>query len=217
MAMDFVGPLPMDNNYDCILTMTDRISTDIRIIPTCTDITAEDLAILFFDNWYCENSLPNNIVCDHDKLFVTKLTGVKLKMSTPYHPETNGASEHSNKTVNQMLRFHVKCNQKGWVWALPQIYFQIMNTVNSSTKFTGFQLHLGRSPHIIPPLVPNCLPMDLLDAAQTVMVTINRITNDVAEVQDNLLLTKITQTFHADTSCVPEPNYKMGDLVMLSM
>lgn len=223
VAMDFVGPLPMDDNYDCILTMTDRLGADIRIIPTRTDITAEDLAVLFFDNWYCENGLPNSIVCDRDKLFIsrfwkslTKLTGVKLKMSTAYHPETDGASERSNKTVNQMLRFHVKQNQKGWVRALPRICFQIMNTVNSSTKFTGFQLHLGRSPRVIPPLVPNCLPTDLLDAAQTAMVTIDKITNDVAEAQDNLLLTKITQAFHADTSRAPEPNYKLGDLVMLS-
>jgi hypothetical protein len=143
IAMDFVGPLPMDNTFDCILTITDRLGADIRIIPTQTNITAENLAVLFFDNWYCENGLPSDIVCDRDKLFVSrfwralmKLTGVKLKMSSAYHPETDGSSERSNKTVNQMLRFHVNRNQKGWVCALPRIRFQIMNTVNPSTKFS---------------------------------------------------------------------------------
>jgi hypothetical protein len=65
-----------------------------------TDLTAEELAVVFFDNWYCENGLPTTIVCDRDKLFVshfwkalTKLTGVTLKMSSAYHPETDGASE----------------------------------------------------------------------------------------------------------------------------
>jgi len=48
----------------------------------------------------------------HDSGGLTKLTGVKLKMSSAYHPETDGASERSNKTVNQLLRFHVKRNQK---------------------------------------------------------------------------------------------------------
>jgi len=115
IAMDFIGPLPLDANYDCILTITDRLGADIRLIPTCINITAEELAVIFFDNWYCENGLPSNIVCDRDKLFVsqfwkalTKLTGVKLKMSTSYHPETDGSSERSNKTVNQMLRYHVR-------------------------------------------------------------------------------------------------------------
>jgi hypothetical protein len=142
IAMDFVGPLPTDGNFDCILTITDRLGADIRIIPTRTDITAKKLAVIFFDHWYCENGLPTNIVCDHDKLFIsrfwkalTKLTGIKLKMSSAYHPETDGSSECSNKTVNQLLWFHVKRNQKGWVHALPHICFQIMNTINSSTNF----------------------------------------------------------------------------------
>ena len=98
--MDFIGPLPLDANYDCILTITDRLGADIHIIPTCINITAEELAVIFFNNWYCENGLPSNIVCDRDKLFVsqfwkalTKLTGVKLKMSTSYHPETDRSSE----------------------------------------------------------------------------------------------------------------------------
>jgi hypothetical protein len=188
MAMDFVGPLPVDKNYDCILTITDRLGADIRIIPTQCDITAEDLAVVFFDNWYCENGLPNSIVCDRDKLFVsrfwkalTKLTGVKLKMSSAYHPETDGLSERSNKTVNQMLRFHVKRNQKGWVRALPRIRFQMMNTVNASTKFSGFQLHLGRSLQVIPPLIPQTLPLKLLNAADTAITTIQQLTDDVAE------------------------------------
>jgi len=99
IAMDFIGPLPLDEGYDCILTITDRLGADIRIIPTKYDLTAEELALTFFDNWYCENGLPSDIVCDRDKLFVsrfwralTKLTGVKLKMSTSYHPETDGSS-----------------------------------------------------------------------------------------------------------------------------
>jgi len=100
IAMDFIGPLPTDDAYDCILTITNRLGADIQIIPTKYTMTAEELALIFFDNWYCENGLPSDIVCDRDKLFIshfwralTKLTGVKLKMSTSYHPETDGASE----------------------------------------------------------------------------------------------------------------------------
>jgi hypothetical protein len=221
--MDFVGPLPMDNNFDCILTIMDRLGADIRIIPTQTTITAESPTVVFFDHWYCENGLPANIVCDCDKLFVsrfwkalTKLTGVRLKMSSAYHPETNGASERSNKTVNQLLHFHVKWNQKGWVCALPHICFQIMNTMNTSTKFTGFQLHLGRSPRVIPPLIPQSLPTELLDVVGTAIKTIEMITDDVAEARDNLLLAKITQSHHANGARTPDPNYQINDLVMLS-
>jgi hypothetical protein len=50
VAIDFIGPLPMDEGHDCILTMTDRLGSDIRIIPTNTTITAKDLALIFFSN-----------------------------------------------------------------------------------------------------------------------------------------------------------------------
>jgi Integrase zinc binding domain len=126
IAMDFIGPLPLDENYDCILSVTDCLGSDVHVIPTRSNITAKDLAVVFLE--YCENSLPNNIVCDWDKLFIskfwkalTKLTGVKLKMSSTYHPKTDGSSERSNKTINQLLQYHVQRNQKGWVCVLPRI------------------------------------------------------------------------------------------------
>lgn len=90
-------------------------------MPTSINLTAEKFAVLFFDHWYCENRLPLEIVSDRDKLFMLKfwkvltfLTGVKLKILSAYHPETDGSSECLNKTVNQALRFHVKRNQRGW-------------------------------------------------------------------------------------------------------
>jgi hypothetical protein len=114
IAMDFISPLPVDEGYNYILSIMDRIRSDVYIVPTRMNITAKELATIFFDTWYCENGLPKDIVSDHDKLFVsrfwkalTKLSGVKLKMSTTYHPETDGSSEWSNKTIDQMLRYHV--------------------------------------------------------------------------------------------------------------
>jgi hypothetical protein len=74
-------------------------------------------------------------------------------MSAAWHPETDGASERTNKTVNQALCFHVARNQTGWVRALPRVCFDMMNTVNVSTGFSGFQLRMGRSPRVIPPLI----------------------------------------------------------------
>jgi len=127
-------------------------------VPTRTDIMVEALASLFFKNWYCENGLLTDIVSDRDKLFVSKfwrvlhrLTGVHLKMSMAYHPQTNGSSERSNKTVNQCLHYHIQRNQKGWVTALPLIRFQITNSINGLTSYSGFQLLMGR---LIPPLLP---------------------------------------------------------------
>ena len=91
-----------------------------------------------------------------------------------------------------------------------------MNTVNASTKFSGFQLHLRHFPRVIPPIVTVNLPTELLDAAETAITTIEKINSDVAEAQDNLLLTKISQSHYVDTSRAPDPNYKIDDFVLLS-
>ena len=91
-----------------------------------------------------------------------------------------------------------------------------MNTVNSSTKLTGFQLHLSCLPCVIPPIVPEVFPVDLLGAADTTIKTVQKLSDDVAEAHDNLLLTKITQSHNLDAHCAPDPAYKVGDLVMLS-
>jgi hypothetical protein len=91
-----------------------------------------------------------------------------------------------------------------------------MNTVNASTGFSGFQLHLGRSPCLIPPIIPSELPSDMNCNTDTVKTIIELLTNDVAEAKDNLLLAKITQAHHTDKLRPPDPEYQVGDLVMLS-
>lgn len=162
MAIDFVGPLPVDNSFNAIITMMDRLGVGVQIASCRMDMSAEDFAKLFFDVWYCKNGCPIEIISDHDKLFVSKfwnalmkMAGLKHKMSTAYHPETDGSSERSNKTIVQCLRYHVERNQSGWAKALPKVCFDIMNTVNASTQVSLFILKTRRSPRILLPLVVN--------------------------------------------------------------
>jgi hypothetical protein len=121
VALDFVGPLPEEGGKDTILTMTDLLGAEVRLAPVHSTATAAEIAVVLFDEWYCENGLMRQIVTDRDPLFTSdlwtalhKLTGVKLKMSTAYHPQTDGASERTNKTLNQAIRYHVDNNQKGY-------------------------------------------------------------------------------------------------------
>ena len=220
VAIDFIGPLPMDNGFDTIITFTDRLGSDIQIVPTVSTLTAEQLAEIFFDKWYCENGLPLDIVSDRDKLFMSRfwktlhaLTGVKLKMSTSYHPETDGSSERTNKTVIQCIRFAVERDQLGWVKSLPKIRFDIMNTMNRSTGFTPFQLRFGRSPRVLPPLFPsdNHSPADKLAAD-----LIRRMQLDVADAQDHLISAKVSQAFQANKTRTNSFPFKVGDRVVLS-
>ena len=137
-------------------------------------------------------------------------------MSTAYHPETDGSSERSNKTIIQALRYHVERNQKGWVKALPCIRFAIMNTVNKSTNFTPFQLKYGRSPRVIPPLMEEDTPSDNIAPTKSAQSVINQLEVDVMEAQDNLLRAKVAQAVQANKSRTLTFPYSIGQRVRLS-
>lgn len=223
VGINFIGPLPLDEGFDCITTMTCRSGSDIRIVPCNIKVNAKQLAVLFFNEWYCENGLPDEIMCDRDKLFVSKfwvvlakLAGMKMKMTMSFHPEGDGISECSNKTVNQSIRYHVGWNQKGWVQALRRIRFDIMNSVNASTGFSGFELRMGRSLRVMPPIVPRVdrLPVDI-DAAKAEKIVVQLLL-DEAEAKDNLLEAKVQQAFYSNTNHGPEVVHKVGGKVMLS-
>src|ERR1700733_9024502 len=185
------------------------------------DVTAPELALVFFNEWYCKNGLPLKLVSDRDKLFVSKfwkalhkLTGVHLKMSSAYHPESDGSSERSNKTIVKAIRYHVQRDQKGWVRCLPLLRFQMMNSINASTGFSGFQLRMGRSPRVIPPLVPQEMPAD--DAETRARTVISKLLLDTEEAKDKLLMAKVQQAFHANKTRSGNHDLKIGDKVMLS-
>jgi hypothetical protein len=100
IAINFVSPLPLDGGFNQIVTMIDRLGANVQLAACTTKTTAEEFTNIFFNTWYCENSCPLQIISDRDKLFILrfwkalmKLMDIKHKLSTAYHPETDGTSE----------------------------------------------------------------------------------------------------------------------------
>jgi hypothetical protein len=90
----------------------------------------------------------------------------------------------------------------------------MMNTINASTGFTGFQLQHGRSLRMLPLLVVTSTEDTgvVVDAAKI----IHTVGEDVAQARDNLLLAKVTQAFHATVAGRTKDVFNVGDKVMLS-
>ena len=145
---------------------------------------------------------------------IHSLTGVKLKMSTSYHPETDSSSEHTNKMVIQCIHYAVEWDQKGWVKALPKIRFDILNTVNRSTGFTPFQLHFGHSPQLLPPLFPST---QKTPTEQLAIELLTRMTATISKAQDNLISAKVSQVFQANKKHSLTFPFRIGDKVILLM
>lgn len=218
IMINFISLLTPNNRYDGIVTMTDQLGADIQIIPCKTNMSAEEFASVFFDQWYCENGCPSEIISDRDKLFISKfwhvlmkITRIKHKLSTTYHPQTDGTSKRSNKTVIQCLCFHIKRNQCGLARVLSKVRFHIMNTINASTGLTPFMLKMGWSPWCFPPLIPNnSSAEDKTPKFTSAHQMIESIENYMADARDALLHAKLCQAHKAnkdqsliETTCKP--------------
>ncbi|KIL54422.1 hypothetical protein M378DRAFT_55597, partial [Amanita muscaria Koide BX008] len=90
-----------------------------------------------------------------------------------------------------------------------------MNTVNASTGFSGFQLKMGRSPRLVPPLVQAEFADAPLDKKQAMLV-LQQLELDLLRAKDSLLTAKTHQAFAANATRNDSPVFAVDDLVMLS-
>lgn len=86
-----------------------------------------------------------------------------------------------------------------------------MNSVNASTGFSAFQLHIGRAPKMIPPLIEDPL-VDNFD----VHTFLTHLQHDVLEAHDNLTHVKALQAASANRRCGPDPLFQIDNRVLVS-
>ncbi|GKC01027.1 putative reverse transcriptase domain-containing protein [Tanacetum coccineum] len=111
----------------------------------------EKLAKLYLKEVVARHGIPVSIICDCDPRFASrfwrtlqKALGTSLDMSTAYHPETDGQSERTIQTLEDMLRACVIDFGKGWVNHLPLVEFSYNNSYHASIKAAPFEALYGR-------------------------------------------------------------------------
>ncbi|KAL5830967.1 hypothetical protein ACOSQ4_016321 [Xanthoceras sorbifolium] len=109
--MDFIERLPSSHGYSVIIVVMDRLSKYAHFIPLKHPFSASTVAKAFFDQVVKLHDVPKTIVSDRDKVFVSsfwkslfQMQGTTLRMSSSYHPQTDGQTEVVNQTLEQYLR-----------------------------------------------------------------------------------------------------------------
>jgi len=79
---------------------------------------------------------------------LNKMLGIETKLSTVYHPETDGQTERTNQELEQYLRMYVNHRQNNWAEWLATAEFAFNNKIHTATKMSPFQVNCGREPRM---------------------------------------------------------------------
>ena len=151
LIVDFIMKLPVVAGKDAILVVCDRLSKMTHFVATTEETSAEELARLFRNNMWKLHELPESVVSNRGPQFVAELTkelnrmlGIKTKLSTVFHPQTDGQTERMNQELEQYLRFFIEHRQKDWPEWLAAAEFAINNKVHMATKVLPFMANYGK-------------------------------------------------------------------------
>jgi hypothetical protein len=161
ISMDFIEGLPKVGGKSVILMVVDRFSKYAHFIPLAHPYSASTVARAFFDDIVRLHGIPLSIVSDRDPVFTSNfwkdlfaMCGTSLRMSTAFHPQTDGQSEAVNKTIAMYLRCMTGDRPRQWVRWLPWAEFCYNSSFHSALKTTPFRVVYGRDPPALPDYEP---------------------------------------------------------------
>jgi hypothetical protein len=146
--MDFITGLPPagKEDYDSILVIVDRFTKYAQFLPVHTTINAVSLAVLFHNMVELRFGPPSGIVTDRGSVFTSEFwaqlcqqSGIKRRLSTAFHPQTDGQTERTNQTLEHYLRCFVSENQLNWSQLLNTAMYACNNAVNATTGKSPFE------------------------------------------------------------------------------
>ncbi|GJR88513.1 putative reverse transcriptase domain-containing protein [Tanacetum coccineum] len=152
IPMDFVTKLSKTSNgHDTIWVIVDRLTKSAHFILTRETDGMKTLTRLYIKEIVSRHGVPISIISDRDSHFTSRFwqslqsaLGTQLDMSTAYHPETDGQSERTIQTLEDMLQAYVIDFGKGWERHLPLLEFSYNNNYLASINAAPFEALYGR-------------------------------------------------------------------------
>ena len=224
VGVDFTGPLPVTaKGYNSIMAIVDRFSKMLKLKPCTTNITGIEAGRLLLDESLGMGRIPTSIVSDRDVRFTGTAWGqlwrglkVEQKMSTAYHPQTDGQTERANRTLQAVLRSYAE-SRKDWDEWLPFVAAVYNSTVQDATGRTPFELNFPDARSIDPlqeaikGRTPTVDPRGVNAEAER---TLDELRVIYDEVRAKLVLEQARQKKYADRKRRPV-SYDVGDSVYL--
>ncbi|GJR89348.1 putative reverse transcriptase domain-containing protein [Tanacetum coccineum] len=218
ITMDFVTGLPRTSSgYDSIWVIVDRLTKSAHFLPMKKTDSMEKLTRQYLKEVVCRHGVPLSIISDRDSRFASgfwrslqNALGTNLNMSTAYRPETNGQSERTIQTLEDMLCACVIDFGRSWDRHLPLVEFSYNNSYHASIKAAPFEALYGRKCRS-----PVCWS-EVGDSQLTGPELIRETTEKIIQIKNRLLTARSRQKSYADVRRKPM-EFNVGDMVMLKV
>lgn len=222
VSVDFIVELPMSDDCTNIMVITDRLTRGVILTPM-KEITADAMANVFLTEFYRRHGLPESIVSDRGSAFISKmwkrvcqLLNIKRRLSTAWHPETDGSTERLNAVVEDYLRQFTCFQQSDWKMLLPSCELALNNRPATSTGVSPFFLMHGYDLDVIQ------LSEPVEDRAMTSPIAkgdaIAKKLSEALEFAQAALASSLErQEFYANQHRQAAPLYRPGDMVWLDL
>ncbi|GJT40298.1 putative reverse transcriptase domain-containing protein [Tanacetum coccineum] len=220
ITMDFVTKLPKTSQgYDTIWVIVDRLTKSAIFTPMRETDPLDKLARLYLKEVVTRHGIPVSIICDRDPRFASNFwrslqnaLGTNLDMSTAYHPQTDGQSERTIQTLEDMLRACAIDFGKGWVNHLPLVEFSYNNSYHASIKAAPFEALYGRKCRS-----PVCWT-EVGEAQILGPELIQETTEKIIQIKQRMQAARDRQKSYAELESVKQMEFPSpGDKVMLSL
>lgn len=227
LGMDIVGPLPKTRRGNTHIVVATEYLTkwpEARALPNAK---ASSVVSFFYEDIICRHGCPKEILTDRGTHFVNDMLnslcaelGVKHKLSTAYHPQTNGLVERFNRTLCEALAKYANEHQDDWDVYLTSVLFAYRTKKHSTTRHEPFYLMYGRDA-ILPiefavktiqsESAENSFQDDLFNRIHTLT---GNVMGDRLATQDVIHKEQQKQKQKHDSN-LRDVQFKIGDLVLL--
>ena len=147
ISTDFITDLSESKGFDSILVVVDQFSKEVEFIPCTKSVSALDTVKLYLRHVWKHHDLPTGIVSDRGLQFtsqvmkdICKRLGIQPRLSTAYHPQTDGQTERINQDLQQYLHIFTSEKQDEWVSWLPLVQFSYNTKKQLSTEKSPFEV-----------------------------------------------------------------------------
>ncbi|GKB15052.1 putative reverse transcriptase domain-containing protein [Tanacetum coccineum] len=218
ITMDFINKLPRTRSgHDAIWVIVDRLTKSAHFLAVREDFKTEKLARLYINEIVARHGVPVSIISDRDSHFTSRLwqslqkaLGTRLDLSTAYHPETDGQSERTIQTLEDMLRACAIDFGGNWDTHLPLVEFSYNNSYHTSVKCAPFEALYGRKCRT---------PIAWAEVGESQLIgpeIVKETTDKIVQIKERLKTARDRQKSYADHRRKPL-EFSVGDKVLLKV